>query len=189
VTRKNGSRPSAAPRTRPLGNAQVPAAQPPVTAAVCGLYCEACSVFIATHEDPARLAALAGRWGQTVEDSYCDGCRAERRTTYCRSCDLFACAARRGYAFCGECDDYACSKLDEFRRDKPHRAEIFDNLKRIGEIGADAWLAEVRGRYACPSCDTLNSAYDLKCRACGHEPSNDYVAAHREAIVERLSQL
>jgi len=28
-------------------------------AAVCGLYCEACSLYIATTEDPARLTALA----------------------------------------------------------------------------------------------------------------------------------
>ena len=28
-------------------------------AAVCGLYCEACSLYIATKEDPARLTALA----------------------------------------------------------------------------------------------------------------------------------
>lgn len=28
-------------------------------AAVCGLYCEACTLFIATKEDPARLKGLA----------------------------------------------------------------------------------------------------------------------------------
>jgi len=36
---------------------------------------------------------------------------------------------------------------------------------------------------------TLNSACDLKCRACGHEPGNEFVAAHREEIAERLRQL
>ena len=28
-------------------------------AAVCGLYCEACSLFIGTNEDPARLLRIA----------------------------------------------------------------------------------------------------------------------------------
>lgn len=158
-------------------------------AAVCGLFCEACTIFIGSHEDPTRLAAFAARQGWSVDDAYCDGCRAEKRTSYCRDCDLFACAERRGHAFCGECDDYPCSELESFRAERPHRAEIFENLARIGEVGAESWLAEARERYACPACGTLNSAYDLKCRACGHDPANQFVAAHREAIVERLSQL
>ena len=31
----------------------------PVMAAVCGLFCSACTFYIGTHEDPARLAVLA----------------------------------------------------------------------------------------------------------------------------------
>ena len=44
---------------------------------------------------------------------------------------------------------------------------------RIGEIGRGGLADEVKERYTCPSCGTLNSAYDLKCRSCGHEPGND----------------
>lgn len=53
----------------------------PTTVAVCGLPCDACSIFIASHEDPERLAAIAARWGNTVEDTYCEGCRADSRTS------------------------------------------------------------------------------------------------------------
>jgi hypothetical protein len=162
---------------------------PPAIAAVCGLYCAGCSVFIASHEDPHRLELLAGRWGVPVEEMHCDGCRAEIRTPYCRECDLFACAAKRGHAFCGECTDYPCKELDEFRAERPHRIEIYDNLERIRAAGVDTWMAEMKSRYSCPACSTVNSTYDLKCRSCGHEPSNDYVAAHRQAIVEALSRL
>jgi hypothetical protein len=161
----------------------------PVTAAVCGLYCDACSLFIGTHEDPQRLAPIAARFGVSLEDACCDGCRAERRNPYCRSCSLFACAAKRGLDFCGECSDFPCADLESFGRERPHRAEIMEYLRRIGEIGAEAWLSEVRDRYTCPSCGTLNSAYDLRCRACGHEPASAYVAEHREAIVEQLKRL
>ncbi len=160
----------------------------PATAAVCGLYCDACSIFIASHEDPEQLALLASRMGWSIDEAYCDGCRAKRRTPYCRACGLFACAESRGYAFCGECETFPCAELEAFHRERPHRAEIYQSLEQIAEIGAKAWLAEVRNRYTCPSCGTLNSAYDLKCRSCGHEPANAYVAAHREAIVERLQQ-
>ncbi len=161
--------------------------QAPTTAAVCGLCCDACSIFIGSHEDPKRLELLASRMGWDLEDAYCDGCRSERRTPYCEACGLYRCAQQRGHAFCGECEDYACAELQAFQRERPHRAELWESLARIGEIGAEAWLAEAKGRYSCPSCGTLNSAYDLKCRSCGHEPSCDYVAAHREAILAALS--
>jgi hypothetical protein len=38
-------------------------------AAVCGLYCEACSWFTSTTEDPARLIKLAEQRNWSVEDS------------------------------------------------------------------------------------------------------------------------
>jgi predicted RNA-binding Zn-ribbon protein involved in translation (DUF1610 family) len=158
-------------------------------AAVCGLPCEACAAYIATHDDPARLSILAARWKVPVGEMQCDGCRAERRSFYCRTCELFACAAKRGHAFCMECDEYPCKALDDFRREAPHRAEIYENLSRIREVGADAWLAETRVRYRCPSCGAVNSAYDLKCYRCGHSPSCDFVVAHKDEIMERLSRL
>lgn len=158
----------------------------PVTAAVCGLYCDACTLFIGSHEDPERLALSASRMGWDLTEAYCDGCRAERRTPYCRTCDLYACADRRGHSFCQECEDYPCAELESFRQERPHRTEILDNLDRIAEAGVDTWLREVKSRYSCRSCGTLNSAYDLKCRACGHEPSCEYVAAHQDAIVKSL---
>ena len=160
----------------------------PATAAVCGLPCHVCSIFIGSQEDPPRLAAFAERAGWTVEQAHCDGCRAQRRTPYCEACELYKCAEQRGYAFCVECEDYPCADLQAFQREHPHRAELWNNLERITEIGPEAWLAEVTQRYTCPSCGKLNSAYDLKCRACGREPSCDYVAAHRESIVETLSR-
>jgi hypothetical protein len=160
----------------------------PVTAAVCGLPCDACSIFIGSHEDPARLELFASRIGWTPEQAHCDGCRSQKRTPYCEACTLYACAERRGHLFCAECEDYPCVELDEFRLERPHRIEIYESLARIAEVGAEAWLVEANEHYACPACHTLNSAYDLKCRKCGHEPGNEYVAAHRDAIVERLRQ-
>jgi hypothetical protein len=158
------------------------------TAAVCGLYCDACSIFIGSHEDPDRLAAFASRMGWSVEQAHCDGCRSQKRTPYCEACTLYACAERRGHTFCGECAEYPCEALDRFKNERPHRLEIYENLARIRETGVDTWLTEVKRRYSCSGCGTLNSAYDLTCRVCGREPGNAYVAAHRQTIVERLAE-
>ncbi|MCX5813348.1 MAG: DUF3795 domain-containing protein [Proteobacteria bacterium] len=48
-------------------------------AAVCGLYCEACTFFIATKEDPARLKGLATRFQISEEAVKCYGCRSTKR--------------------------------------------------------------------------------------------------------------
>ncbi len=155
-------------------------------AAVCGLYCEACSLFIATTEDPERLKRLAVQLGYSEEKTKCHGCRSDKRLAYCEQCKMSACAAERGIDFCGECDDYPCDDLRQFQSAMPHRVELWSNLERIESVGYRQWLQEIRGHYTCPRCQTINSTYDLKCRKCGEDPSCDYVAKHRQVIEQYL---
>ena len=159
---------------------------PKKLAAVCGLYCEACSWFISTNEDPERLERMAAQRNWSVEDSQCNGCRSGKRLAYCGKCKMFACAAKRGIDFCSQCDEYPCDDLKQFQSAMPHRIELWANLERIKSVGYRQWLKEVRKNYVCPRCETINSAYDLKCRKCGQEPSCDYVAKHRQAIEQYL---
>ena len=72
----------------------------PETAAVCGLYCEACSLFIASHEDPERLKRLAAMYGMTPEQISCDGCRSDKLGPYCVTCRMKPCAEEHGVSFC-----------------------------------------------------------------------------------------
>lgn len=160
----------------------------PPLAAVCGLYCGACSVYLATREDPQRLAALAARLGQTEAETRCEGCRAEVRSAHCRSCDLAICATSRGVAFCGECTEYPCARFQAFQAALPHRRDILRDMSRILEIGVKAWMREIPERYACPTCDIPNSAYDLTCRRCGHQPGSAFAAAHGFAIQGHLGR-
>lgn len=156
-------------------------------AAVCGLYCGACTLFIATQEDPARLKALAVRFGVSEEAAKCYGCRSDKRFPHCETCRMFACATERGIDFCSECDEYPCGHLKEFQAERPHRIELWDDLERIRDIGCELWLQKIRDHYTCPRCRTVNSAYDLKCRNCGEEPSCAYVARHGEAVERFLA--
>ncbi len=151
-------------------------------AAVCGLYCEGCSLYIATTEDPARLTAMAARFQMSEEEVKCYGCRTEKRGPYCRVCKMFDCAAQKGIDFCVECEEYPCEALKEFQSAMPHRIELFKDLDRIGATGWENWLKEIKENYTCHKCGTINSAYDIKCRKCGKEPGCDYSAAHKEAI-------
>jgi hypothetical protein len=157
-------------------------------AAVCGLYCAACSWFISSNEDPERLARLAAQRNWSIKESTCRGCRSGKRLPYCEKCKMSACAAQRGLDFCSECEEYPCEDLTRFQSAMPHRIELWNNLDRIKSVGYEQWLQEVRENYACPQCDSLNSAYDIRCRKCGREPSCTYVAKHRHEIEEHLKK-
>lgn len=159
-------------------------------AAVCGLFCEACTLYIATIEDPERQKALAERFGLPEEEMKCHGCRSNVRGPYCKTmCRMYDCAAERGIDFCSECSEYPCDDLKQFQSEAPHRNELWNDLDRIKEKGFQVWLREVRLKYSCPSCRTINSAYDLSCRNCGHLPSCDYVARHKKAIKAALGMI
>ena len=155
-------------------------------AAVCGLYCQACSWFISTHEDPERLRRLGARFNYSEEESRCYGCRSGKRLPFCGKCKMFACAAERGIDFCSQCDEYPCDDLKQFQSAMPHRIELWVNLERVKAVGYKQWLQEIRNNYTCPHCQTINSTYDLKCRKCGEEPSCRYVAKHRKLIEHHL---
>ncbi|MBU2550689.1 MAG: DUF3795 domain-containing protein [Proteobacteria bacterium] len=155
-------------------------------AAVCGLFCPSCTVYIGTHEHPERLKRIAAQFGVPVEEAMCDGCRAERRCPYCATCKMEKCAAEKGLDFCGQCEDYPCEELEAFQRAMPHRIELWETLERISQVGWEAWYQEMLAHFACPECGTLNSAYDRSCRNCGSSPSCAYVGRHQDRIARMV---
>ena len=157
-------------------------------AAVCGLFCPACSLFIATQEDPERLIKHAKRFQRSEEEMKCYGCRSDKRGPYCQICKMFTCAAEKGLDFCGACAEYPCEELKTFQAAAPHRKELWHAQARIKAVGYEQWFQEMSAMYACPDCQTINSAYDLTCRQCGREPSCEYVSRHREAIRQHLAK-
>lgn len=156
-------------------------------AAICGLFCPSCTVYIATHEDPERLNILAQRFGLPPEELMCDGCRAERRSFYCRGrCQMSKCASEKGVDFCGACAEFPCDILKEFQTQMPHRIELWDSFNRINEAGWETWFCEQEKDYTC-ACGAVNSAYDFECRKCGADPSCNYVKKHK-AVIEKNSE-
>jgi hypothetical protein len=156
-------------------------------AAVCGLFCPACTIFIATREDPERLKKLAEITNLSIEDMKCYGCRAEKRIPYCEKCKMVKCVSEKGIYFCGECKEYPCEDLKKFQSALPHRIELWRDQERIKEVGYEKWFEEMIGHYSCRQCSTINSAYDITCRSCGAEPSCTYVGLHRQEIIRHPS--
>lgn len=154
------------------------------TAAVCGLLCEACSVFIATQEDPERLKALSARLGLPEEEVRCSGCRSEKRFGPCADCRFSPCAGGKNISFCSECDSFPCGDLVEFQGAMPHRLDLWEDLETAKNLEIEEWIREVRQKYSCSQCGTVNSAYDISCRKCGKTPASDFTERHGSAIRE-----
>jgi len=158
-------------------------------AAVCGLFCPACHVFIGTKEDPERLKVMAQRLQRSLEEMRCNGCRSDKRCFYCESnCKMVKCAATKGVDFCGECAEYPCGELKTFQAELPHRIELWKAQARIKEVGYETWYGEMIEHFTCQKCGTLNSAYDLKCRKCGEGPSCNYVHLNQDEILKHLAK-
>ena len=159
-------------------------------AAVCGLFCPACSLYIATTEDPERLEILAKRFGMPKEELECLGCRSEKLSFFCRNhCKMVKCAAEKGLEFCCECGEYPCAELSVFQSKAPHRIELWNSQKRIKEAGWEKWYSEMLDMYKCGACGAISSAYDIKCRKCGEEPSCAFTAKYHGEIEKSISKM
>lgn len=160
------------------------------TAAYCGLFCEACGLYLATKENGEKLAKIAERYKMTPEQVKCDGCRSQKLSPYCATCKMKTCASQKNINFCSECGEYPCQLVFDFRSQPnvAHRLEIENSLQRILEIGYTAWYSEMVQHYSCNQCGTINSAYDTFCRNCKNTPANTYVELHDEEIKKILSQ-
>lgn len=159
-------------------------------AAVCGLFCGSCSVYIATQEnDVEKLQFFSNTFNMSIDEILCDGCRAERKSAYCRNmCNFIKCAAEKNVDFCGFCNDFPCAELKEFQTLMPHRLELWNSHKLLQEVGWEKWFAEMTEFYSCPNCGTINSAYSINCSNCNTEPSNKFVAAHKDEIIKHFEK-
>ncbi len=158
-------------------------------AAVCGLFCPACSIYIGTKEDTERQKRHAETFNVPVEEMECEGCRTDKRIGYCKNCKMVKCASAKGIDFCGECEEYPCEELKQFQSILPHRIELWKFQERIKEVGYERWYTEMLEHYSCPKCGTINSAYDMACRKCGASPSCSYVELNKQEIMKRLSEM
>jgi len=144
--------------------------------AVCGLYCGACPMYIATQNDDEqkRQALLkqfsSGPMKLKMEDLLCDGCLGNGRVaSFCRTCAIRACPKdKQNVARCSDCTDFPCSRITDFNNDGMlHHAEVLKNLQQIRELGIQKWAEYDEERWRCPRCRLPVSWYDGKCSGCG----------------------
>ncbi|OPY28771.1 MAG: hypothetical protein A4E28_01335 [Methanocella sp. PtaU1.Bin125] len=122
-------------------------------AAPCGMYCGFCRDYLAGRKD--------GKKG-------CEGCRIRNKN--CAFIRKDCPRLRKGtIRFCHECDTFPCEKLKtlDSRYTKRYGYSMIKSLDRAREIGADAWLQEMRDAWTCPACGGRLCIHDAVCVDCG----------------------
>jgi hypothetical protein len=153
------------------------------TAAVCGLLCKSCGIYMATQENNTdQLKVIAERLHIPFEQVRCDGCRSNVLSVHCKTCYFRECSEKKEIGFCSECNEYPCSRLLDFQTKMPHRVELFQSLNSIKEVGWEKWYIENVARHSCTKCSALNGWYDFTCRSCGNMPSSRFVADNLDIL-------
>lgn len=156
---------------------------------VCGVFCESCTVYIGTKEEPARVKQLAGQLKCRPEDMECHGCRSDTLSLHCRTCNYRSCAESKNVDFCVECPEYPCDEIKDFQKQMPHRADLFEDNDIIKKDGYETWYKKMIDDNLCHECGTINSAYDLVCRKCSASPASDFVRKHKDIIEVHVKRM
>jgi hypothetical protein len=157
---------------------------------VCGLYCGSCGIYLATQEnDTQRILEYALVLNQSYDETVCEGCRGDKKSAHClKMCSFIDCSKERKVSHCGECEKFPCINLVEFQSKMPHRIEIIKWLAELKEVGTKQWLIEMRNRFTCGNCETVNSGYDISCRKCKITPSCAFTSQYMKMIEQYLAK-
>jgi len=144
-------------------------------AAPCGLYCGACSIYVAGKRgDSKRLEQMVSGLSQyagrelEIKDLACEGCSSEIVALHCRDCAIRYCAIEKGCSHCAQCSVFPCKLINDFNNDGMlHHGEVLNNIKRQREIGIDAWIEEQEERWHCTKCNCAVDWYSDQCPGCG----------------------
>ena len=126
---------------------------------VCGLNCAKCDTYRAGHGNE-KLRDEITEWfrkerNETIksEQVKCEGCRGSVDVHWSPDCRMMLCAKKRGLKYCFQCEDFPCTILNEFSSDGiSHHNRTVENLKRMKEIGIDAWINEQKRKGQCLFC-------------------------------------
>ena len=129
--------------------------------APCGMNCNVCAAYLAYTHDLK---------GKGLRMMYCIGCRPRNKPCAFlkKSCDKL----RKGEVkYCYECPTFPCDRLSAI--DKRYRTQFrmseIENLRRIRDVGIEAFLETEEARWKCPRCCGFISCHNGLCFECDLE--------------------
>ena len=127
--------------------------------APCGIYCGACRSYLIQKKNLFK---------EKNRKSGCLGCRIRNKN--CAFIKRDCPPIRKGeYDFCYECESFPCDNLKKIDNTYITRYNVspIKNLKRLNDIGIEAWIQEKKDLYKCPDCGGEISVHDAECFDCG----------------------
>ena len=126
---------------------------------VCGLNCARCDIYKAGHGNNKVRDEIV-EWfrkerNETVkpEAVTCETCRGPLGSHWSTDCKMMLCAKERGILYCFECKDFPCEYLEAFSSDGvSHHKKTVENMKKMKEIGIEAWIEEQKRKGQCVFC-------------------------------------
>ncbi len=121
----------------------------------CGLYCQLCSTRgrLPKQASALKQTMVNGEWDKWGKDlpnfnpfwefltkiSDPDGCPGCRQGGGPPVCSIRECAQTKGIDLCPYCDEFPCHRIEEMAKGF---INLIPNMKRMKEVGFDAWLQE-----------------------------------------------
>jgi hypothetical protein len=126
---------------------------------VCGLNCAVCDIHQAGHGNKEIRKEII-EWfkkerNETVDPEHirCEGCRGSLDAHWSPDCNMMLCARKKGVEYCFQCVEFPCTFLEKFSSDGiSHHKRTVENLKKMKEIGIEAWIEEQRNKGQCLFC-------------------------------------
>jgi len=126
---------------------------------ICGLNCAQCDICQAGHGNE-KLRDEILEWfkkerNKTIkpEQIRCNGCTGQLEVHWSPDCKMLLCAREKKVRHCFQCREFPCITLKEFSSDGiSHHKRTVENLKKMKEIGLEAWIAEQKRKDQCVFC-------------------------------------
>jgi len=115
----------------------------------CGIYCGTCDIRVASQTGDRETQQRIADWIAThahmdceAADITCGGCWGRLEEHWSADCKILKCAKARGVRLCTDCGEYeSCTTLETFYQGGDYESARA-NLRRIREVGRDAWAKE-----------------------------------------------
>lgn len=103
----------------------------------------------------------------------CPGCYQEdpNKPKYCIKCSIKNCPNLPASEYCSACNLFPCRRLKQFdkRYVTKYKMSPIENLKRINNIGIEAFIEGEIERWACSHCGNTICVHYASCKVCGEK--------------------
>ena len=138
--------------------------------APCGLWCGACSIYIA-HENnnlkfKEKLLPVYKAYAKDLDDIACTGCLSEGTVfPVCKVCAIKKCCKDKDIKGCYQCEEFPCKFIDNFPIPVGKKV-ILRSVPFWRQHGTEKYVEAEKNRYHCPEYGNQLFRGAKRCNKC-----------------------